>query len=1155
MQILVLIKNRIDNLNIEFMVKKLKFLAVALTLMVATMIQAQVTTSSMSGRVTDADGAVIGATVVATHVPSGTTYGTVTNMEGRYNFNGMRVGGPYTVEISYIGYGSNIAENITLLLGESHVHDVVLTEETVTLDELVISAQRTKFATEKTGATTNINNQQLTLLPTINRSVGDFARLSPYAGGGNSFAGRDGRSNNFTVDGARLNNNFGLSDNLPGGGNPISLDAIEEMQVVVAPYDVRQSNFIGGGVNAITKSGTNTFKGSAYYYMTNQNLRGNTIGDYTPEGDRPKEGKTIYGFTLGGPIVKDRLFFFANFEKEDSPEQITDWRASKDGVSDDNNFLSHARQSDMDEFSRLLKERYGYDAGSSTDFPGGVSNMKFLGRVDWNISNAHKLSVRYNYTKNDDWYTPNGNSSDTGYRLNDTYRMGIDAMSFMNSTYSQGNVVKSFTTELNSRLSDAMSNQLLITYTDINDQRGSKSDPFPFIEIMNGDDVLAAGLDPTNNQNFKPYMSAGYELFTWNNGVKNKVFSITDNFTYYFASHKLTAGLSYEFQSAQNSYMRNGTGYYRFRSFSDFKNGVAPEAFALTYGYDGELNPAGKVAFGQLAAYVQDEWNVLDNFKLTYGVRLDNTFFLNEIMRNNAIYDLDFGGKRVDTGKWPDAKLQFSPRVGFSWDVFSNKELIVRGGTGLFTGRIPLVFFTNMPQNSGMIQGQTNQIYTTYITSGDLAKNEDGSFKFPEYADKKIGDVKSRNPLLDQMYVDGKLLTDPNQMIEKLDLKNTITPEEGILQSNMAGVDNNFKMPQVWKSSLAVDYKIPVSFPLSVTVEGMFTKYINDIRLVNYNIKDQTTTNGYTQFEGPDNRFRYPSDYNYYVRNVGVLGVLTNTSEGYGYTGNITINAEPVRDLNIMAAYTRTASYEASGMPGSNATSAWQGLPTVNGPNFNGAQWSQYVTPNRFMASLNYRINYLRGWTSSEIGVFYQGYSPYHYSYTYSNDMNGDAVNLDLIYIPKTKDEISWKTAEDADRFWSFLEKDKYLSSHKGQYADAYGAYAPMVHRFDLRFAQNFTVKAGKTKNTLQVSVDILNFGNLLKNTWGVNKQMIREANQGKILRYEGVNKDGVSGTADDNVPYFSFFTDKEVPEIFTTYNDVTSQTWKLQFGLRYIFN
>ncbi len=1139
--------------QISSVARKVFIMFVSSFMLFSSFLTAQITTSSMSGKVTGNNESLVGATVVAVHQPSGTTYGTVTNVEGRYAIQGMRPGGPYKITISYIGYINNEYREVTIPLGEVFILNTELKESSENLTEIVVVGVASKFSTEKTGATTNISNEQLTLLPTINRSITDFIRLSPYASG-NSFAGRDGRSNNFTVDGARLNNNFGLSDKLPGGGNPISLDAIEEMQVVVAPYDVRQSNFIGGGINAITKSGTNKFKGSVYSYLNNQNMRGNTIGDFTPEGERDKQGKTIYGATLGGPVIKDKLFFFANFEYENSPEQISNWRGSSNGVANGDEFISHARQSDLDEFSRLLKERYGYDTGSSTDFPGGISNLKFLGRIDWNINNVHKLSLRYNYTKNDDWIEPNGNSSDTGYRLNNTYRMGVDAMSFMNSTYSAGSVVNSFTADLNSRLNDAMSNQFLVTYTDINDQRGSKSDPFPFIEIMNGDDVTAAGLDPTNSNNFKPYMSAGYELFTWNNGVANKVFSVTDNFTYYIGSHKLTGGLSYEYQSAMNSYMRNATGYYRFRSFSDFKNGVAPEAFALTYGYDGELNPAGRVAFGQLAVYAQDEWNALDNLKLTFGIRMDNTFFLNEMLTNKAIYDLDFGGKHVDTGKWPDAKFQFSPRLGFSWDIFSDKSLVVRGGTGIFTGRVPLVFFTNMPQNSGMIQGASNQIYTQYYTSADELNGLG-----------QAGSIKSSDSRLNDMYVNGKLMTDVNQMVERLGLKKTIKPEEGTLQSNMAGVDENFKMPQVWKSSLGVDYKIPVSFPLSVTLEGMFSKYINDIRLINYNIKDMTAENGYKQFDGPDERYIYPSNYNYYKnatgydadhkKNVGVLGVLTNTSEGYGYTANITVNAEPVKDLNVMAAYTRTASFEVSGMPGSNATSAWQGLPTVNGPNFNGAQWSGYVIPDRFVASLNYRIGYLNDWTSSEIGVVYQGYSPYSYSYTYSNDMNGDAINLDLIYIPKIKDEIMWKTQGDADRFWAFLEKDDYLSKNKGKYAEAYAAYAPMVHRFDLRFAQNFTVKTGKVKNSLQVSLDILNFGNLLNNTWGVNKQMIPAANQGKILKYEGVNKDGVAGTADDKTPYFSFFSSENVSEIYTNYNDVTSQTWKLQLGFRYMFN
>lgn len=1087
----------------------------------ATFMNAQITTSGMSGSVSDeTKSPVIGASVVAEHEPSGTTYGTITNLDGRFTLQGMRTGGPYKVTVSYVGYNTVVFSDITLQLGEIFNLNAQLHESTEMLSEVVVVGTASKFSTEKTGASTNVSNEQMRLLPSINRSIEDFARLSPYSSG-NSFAGRDGRSNNFTVDGARLNNNFGLSSNLPGGGNPISLDAIEEIQVVVAPYDVRQSNFIGGGINAITKSGTNTFKGTAYSYFNNQNMRGNKIGD-VDFGERDIDGKVIYGFTFGGPIIKDKLFFFANVEYENSPKQITEWRASQNGVADLDNMISRVKQSDLDEFSRLLKERYGYDTGSSTDFPGGKNNFKILGRIDWNINQSNKLSLRYNHTKNDDWNGPNANSGDTGYRLNNTYRIGSDAMSFANSTYSMRNVINSFTAELNTRINNEMSNQFLITYTNINDQRGSSSDPFPFIEIMNGDNVSASGNDPYNSQNFSPYMSAGYELFTWNNGVRNNVFNITDNYTYYLGSHKLTAGLSYEWQTASNSYMRNGTGYYRFASFQDFKDEKAPEAFALDYGYGGELNPAGKVSFGQLSAYVQDEWNVLENFKLTAGIRLDNTFFLNDIMRNNAIYDLDFGGRHVDTGKWPDAKFQISPRVGFSWDVFNDKSLKIRGGSGLFVGRLPLVFFTNIPQNSGMIQGTIRNVITTKY-------NSDGT-------------ISSRDPRLDDL--DGRLITDVNEMIELLGLQKDITPEQGVFQGgDIAGVDADFKMPQVWKTSIGVDYNLPVSFPFTVTVEGMFTKDINAVRLINYNIKDP---NNWEKFSGPDNRYIYPSAADYkYVSKAGAVCVLSNTNKGYGYTANITLNAEPLKDMNLMLAYTYTESREISGMPGSAATSAWNNVPSINGPNLGELERSQYVTPNRLIASLNYRINYLRGFTSTEIGVFYSGFTPYKYSYTYSTDMNGDGINNDLIYIPASKDEIQWATQEDGDLFWSFLEQDKYLSKNKGKYAGAFAVNAPWVNRFDVRVAQNFSIKAGKTTNTLQVSLDILNFGNLLNSTWGVYQNMSAVKN-GQILKYNG--KDA------NNVPNFSFFTDKPVTETFTSYNSV-DQTWKLQIGIRYIFN
>ncbi|MDI9523475.1 MAG: carboxypeptidase regulatory-like domain-containing protein, partial [Bacteroidota bacterium] len=399
------------------MTKRLKFLTAALLVMFAAAVQAQVTTSSMSGRVSDTEGAVIGATVIATHEPSGTTYGTVTNMEGRFNLNGMRVGGPYTVEISYVGYGTSTTSNITLSLGENYVLNVVLSEEATTLDEVVVTALRTKFTTEKTGAVTNITNAQIDNLPTVTRSIMDVTRLSPYGGNGMSFVGTDGRTANFTVDGANFNNNFGLSSALPGGGNPISIEAIEELQVVIAPYDVRQTNFIGGGVNAITKSGTNTLRASAYTYHRNENMRGDLVRDRVIEGARERDRNTTYGFTAGGPIIKNKLFFFVNAEMAKIPTVVNRWRASTNGVANPDSYISRTTESDLKRVSDFVRDKYGYETGSYSNFPADESNYKLLARLDWNISNRHRLALRYNYTKNLSWRSPNATSMDGGTRV------------------------------------------------------------------------------------------------------------------------------------------------------------------------------------------------------------------------------------------------------------------------------------------------------------------------------------------------------------------------------------------------------------------------------------------------------------------------------------------------------------------------------------------------------------------------------------------------------------------------------------------------------------------------------------------------------------------------------------------------------------------
>ena len=1076
-------------------------------MLVAVSAFAQITTSSLGGRITDANGEpVIGAAVVATHEPSGTVYGVTTNTDGRYAINGMRSGGPYKVEVSCLGYQTVINTDITLQLGEPYALNSLLNEDKEMLSEAVVVAQAaSRFAGDKTGAATNISTQQMELLPNISRSLEDVSKLSPYGGNGMNFAGGDGRSSNFTVDGANFNNNFGLNEGLPGGGNPISIDAIEEMQVVIAPYDVRQTNFIGGGMNAITKSGTNQFRGTAYVYHKNEYMRGNT--NYLGEelGTRNKDRITTYGFTLGGPIIKNKLFFFVNFEQSQIPTEVNLWRASKDGVANPDQYISRTTEEDLEKVKKHLKDNYGYDAGSYTNYPAQESNTKVLARLDWNITDQHHLAVRYNYTLNQGWTGTNGSSGNMVRRAS-ANRLSQYGMAFANSIYSMDNIVHSFALDLNSRITNNLSNQLLVTLSKLDDVRGSTSDKFPFIDILHAGDYAEGKI--------MPYISAGYELFTWNNGVHNTVINAKDDITYFVGNHKITAGLSYEYQMADNAYMRNGTGYYRYASLDDFLNQAAPETVCLTYGYGGEKNPAARVRYHQVGAYAQDEWAPNDNFKLTYGLRLDGLFFDNQdLMTNNAILAVDYNGKNIDTGLWPSAKIRVSPRIGFVWDVLGNKSLKVRGGTGFFSGRLPLVFFTNMPTNSGMVQN---------IASISTDKDGVAPAALAQFAGKMITDV---DKLIDKLHS-----IDPDKFPKD------ITPEKGVLPSAIQAVDQKFKMPTVWKSSIAVDYQLPVGFPLTVTGEFMYNKTIQGVMLQDWNMKDPS---GFSRLTGVDNRHVFPAEGATYTGTNAF--VLTNTNRGYGYTANLLINAQPIPQLNITASYTHTVQKEVSGMPGSNAESAFTYIPSVEGPNNVGLHNSQYVTPDRAFVSATYSDK-----GNNHYSLFYEAWrGGGNYSYMYSQDLNKDGYAYDLIYIPAKAEEVLWATPEDAENFFAFVNQDKYLSSHKGQYAEAYSVYSPWTHRLNFRYAHDFKVNIGKSVNTLQLNVDFNNILNMFNPKWGVAKYMNTSINEGRILSVDHINNDGA--------PVFKSNVNGNMPT-WTPASGI-GQCWYFQVGLKYMFN
>ena len=1087
------------------MQKRLFFLVAMLLTMSLTAL-AQVTTSSLAGKVTldDANGEeVIGATIQAIHEPSGTRYAAVTNTSGRFTIQGMRTGGPYSVTVSYIGFQPKTVKGVNLQLGETYNLSVWLSEDANELAEVIVSGKASKFAAEKTGASTNINSSQIQNLPTVSRSITDVTRLSPYGGNGMSFAGSDGRTANFTVDGANFNNNFGLSDKLPGGGNPISLDAIEELQVVISPYDVRQTNFIGGGVNAITKSGTNTYKASAYIYHRNENLRGDAIDREQIAGARAKDSQTTYGFTFGGPIIKDKLFIFVNGEMSKIPTIANRWQGSANGVADADNYISRTKLSDLQTVSNHVKNKYGYDTGSWTDFPADESNYKILARLDWNITDRHHLALRYNFTKNNIWNAPNATSMDGGTRMSGA-RTSQYSMSFANSMYSMENIVHSFSIDLNSRFTENLSNQFLATFSKLDDIRGTNSSEFPFVDILDGGD---------NN-----YMALGYELFTYNNAVHNTIWNIKDDITYYMGAHKFTAGIMFEHQMADNQYMRNGTGYYRYNSIEDFINGAAPEIFCLTYGYGGESKPAARVQFNRPGIYAQDDWNITDNLKMTLGLRVDGLFFNNkDLMTNKAILDIDYNGRHIDTGKWPGNSITFSPRFGFTYDILGDKSLKLRGGTGLFSGRLPLVFFTNMPTNGGMVQ------YQAQVNAANAKKM---GFTMDEFAGGMMTDIETMK-----------------NKLQSLGYPMDITPEKGAAPSSICGVDPDFKMPQVWKTSLAVDYQLPVSFPFTATVEGIFNKTLNGVSISDWSIPN---VGGFARFNGADNRPIYPAGF----RTGTKAFVLENTSRGYGWSGNVTLTAQPAEYISLMAAYTHTVSKEVTGMPGSAAESAFTYVPTSEGPNNIKLHNSQYVTPDRIVASAT-----IHDKSGNHYSLIYETWrGGYNYSYMMVNDINSDGYNYDAIYVPTDAEvgvgsgNFRFVSENDKQRFMDFVHQDSYLKKHQGEYAEAYSVYSPWVHRFDFSYKHDFKLNICKAKHTLQLSLDVKNLTNLFKSSWGVMKYLNPAiGSEARILKYEGVDADG----------YPTFSTPAAIHGNTETWvpNHAIGQCWYASIGVKYMFN
>lgn len=1123
----------ICNLKINIMVKKI-YLFIVSALLLTAGLNAQVTTSSITGNVSDENGSLQGATVTVTHLPSGTVSRAFTQNQGSYLLQGLRPGGPYRVEVSYTGYFTEVINDISLVLGEPYRLNVTMKPgQGTNLEEVVvagISRRNSILNSDRTGASTNISNTTISRMPTIDRSISDFTRLTPQANG-NSFAGRDGRMNNLQIDGANFNNGFGLSSNpLPGGSNqPVSLDAIQEVSVNIAPYDVRQTGFTGAGINAITRSGTNNIEGSVYTFLRPKSFSGLNVGDAKlPEAGRNQN--RIIGARIGLPIIKNKLFFFGSFENENQLNSGNNWLAARAGVSGPN--VTRVAAADLDAVANYLKTNYNYDPGAYEGYANNYENKnnKILARLDWNISDKNKFTLRFNtMTGTSDQETnatsgpnPRGNSN----------RISKNAMSFENANYKFKNIVTSLTGELNTAFSSAISNQFLVTYSKIQDTRSTPGATFPMVDIWNGGDN---------------YISFGTELFSYNNEVINNNVSVTNNLTYLIGKHTLTGGLSFESKSFANSYMRMGTSYYRFNNLQTFLNGGKPDVFGVTYLFDGKDNFA-RVKFATAGGYLQDKIAITRNFNLTAGLRIDKPIFLNDPYHNpviDTIALMNQAGERAffSTASWPNSKLLFSPRLGFNWDAKGDRTLQVRGGTGIFTGNIPFVWFTNMPTNSGMIQNTFEP-----VTSPILAK------------------ITGFNP--DPMHWVNTLASDFP--------KSPSTKAPG----SFALVDKSFKMPSVWRTSLGADWKIP-STRLIITGDLIYSKDINGVYQYNAN---RVTSTGTLTGAGGDNRgFWANANAAKYNSITGtIIPVLSNPDEkGNSLSATIGVTLQETSGISGSLFYTHTNSRDITGNPGSAANSAWSNNYSINDPNEQLMGYSQFAVPNRIVGNLSYRIEYAKHFATT-VSLFYNGSSQGRFAYTYSNDLNQDGVSMDLLYVPnkasdlkfvdnviknsKTGDIIkTFTAAEQIAAFDAFIDANEGLKNARGKYVDRNVGLMPWYNRWDFKFLQDFFVKTGNRKHNLQLSLDILNVGNFLNKDWGVLKQLNlgNSYAYGVIKRAEYLDANLRTQTVaiDANgVPSLQMNAILDAAGNYvlpkTPYQNLfsPSSTWGMQLGIRYSF-
>ena len=1081
-----------------------------------------VTTASINGTVSDSKGTIPGATIVVTHVPTGTVYTTASRADGRYNLPNLRIGGPYTVKISFVGYKDFIQEGVTLSIGQDQRIDAKIQENATALAEVVVTGTQGKVInSSRTGARETINNAQIVGLPTINRSLSDFTKLTPSANG-LSFGGRSSLFNNLTVDGALFNNSFGLSGTLGGQTNsqPISLDAIDQIQVDIAPYDVRQGNFTGAGINTVVKSGTNTFKGTVYDYIRGTSLTGYNAGS-TSVAKTPFTYRQT-GASFGGPIIKNKLFFFVSGEEERISQPATTYVATGSGAAGS---VSQAKASTLDSLSSFLKSKYGYNAGPYQEYNFQTFSNKVTAKIDWNIDSHNTLSAKYFYLKSYGDHPPSNSGITNGGVGYGTVRdAGLNALPFYGSGYRINNNFNIGIVELDSRISSSLSNRATLGYSALRDFRSSLGTgaTLPFVDIGNGVYNPVTGTETAASSTMTSF---GYELYTAQNLLYTNILQFSDDFTIYAGKHEITIGTNDQIQSYKNGFAPDYNGLYTYNSAYDFENGLPAAAYTARYSAlpDGSF-PYAKIKAGIYSVYGQDKFRINDNFKLTYGIRFDYDNFPTTLQQNANVPPLTFQqGIHVDPSVLPKNRIQMSPRVGFNWDVKGDQTTQVRGGTGLFAGTVPFVWISNQASNNGVLFGS----YTIVKGAATNTPAQNAQLIF--------------NPNIDAQHGAGGAA---NKSYE-LDV-----------------ADPNLKYPKIWRTNLAVDQKLP--WGLIGTIEGAYTKDINAIYHENLVLSDS-----YTTLPGAEGQIRYtsknttPSAANATAQNPSITGLyyMTNTNQGYSYFITGQLQKSFVGGFYANIAYTHSGSKDVND-GGSTASTIWSTRYVAGNPNANNLSNSSFVQPNRIIASLMYKKDWLQHATTS-VGLVFEMANNGAVSYLTSGDPNGDGATNDLMYVPKNEGDIELvkdfaTDPRTPDQEWqqlnAFINQDKYLKNRRGQFAERNGVILPYFKRFDFKAIQDFYVMVGKSKNTIEVSLDIINVGNLLNKNWGLYQDAFNGSNFGgvSILSYKGI--DAATGHATYSFPYLNKTNQTPVTSSFINDSSQLSR-WQAQLGLRYMFN